>query len=169
MSTIFQRRPLTAAVIAALTEVQVGVPGSPSDTQDALVGPGRIPLGSGWGTSDPNAPGEYFVPYFVVTIVTAVPAQDSGSFAHPQEDWHVPYVIQSFGVTQDQAEWMADAGRIALDSLDQQILQCGESKYKVAQVWTSQIGAPNRVPQSDPPFYGQQDGATLWMMKRRTP
>jgi hypothetical protein len=109
------------------------------------------------------------VPYFVITTLTAAPAMDSGSLANPQQDWHIPYSVQSFGITHDQAEWMADKGRIAVGALKGEILQCGESKYKVAQVWTAQIGAVTRVPNSDPPFYGQSDGATFWMSKRRTP
>lgn len=168
MSTTFERRELTAAVKAALTAVQVGDPNNPGSTLDALVGVGSLPLGSGW-EGEPNAPGSFFVPYFVLTTLTATPAADTGSLANPQQDWHVPYAIQSFGITHDQAEWMADRGRVAVTSLKGQILQCGASKYKVQQIWTAQIGAVSRVPASDPPFYGQQDGATLWMAKRRTP
>ncbi len=170
MSTVFERRPLTQAVKAALEAVQVGVPGgSPSDTQDALVGLGTVPIGAGWGEIDPNAPGAYFVPYFVLNTLTAVPAQDSGSLANPQEDWHVPYSVMSFGVTHDQAEWIGDKGRVAIGTLKGEILLCGASNYKVQQVWTSQLGGATRIPASDPPYYAQSDAGTLWMAKRRTP
>lgn len=168
MSTTFERRHLTEALRVALTAVQVGDPAHPGSSLDALVGVGSMPADSGWH-GEPNAAGSFFVPYFVLTTLTATPATDTGSLANPQQDWHIPYAVQSFGVSHAQAEWMADRGRIAVASLKNQILQCGESKYKVQQVWTAQIGAVSRVPQSDPPFYGQQDGATLWMAKRRTP
>lgn len=164
MSTDLERRPLTAALKTQLETVQVGSPAA-----NAKVGVGVMPLDSGWGTSDPNEPSHVFTPYFVIATQTATPAADTGSFADPQGDWHLPYVIQSYGVTHDQAEWMADKGRAAMAALLHEIFQLGPSKYKVQQLWQGSIGAVTRVPASDPPYYNQPDSVTFWMAKRRTP
>lgn len=161
MSTTVQRRPLTAIIATQLRTVQV-------NGADVLVGVGSMPEGSGWGTKSPNDPTGTFTPYLVLTTVTAVPSADAGSVAGPQQDWHMPYLIQSFGVTHDQTEWMADKTRDALAALRNEILDLVDAKYRVQQVWTSSIGGVNRVPQSDPAFFSQQDGVTLWIAKRRT-
>jgi hypothetical protein len=163
MSTAIRRKPLTDAVLAAIRGLTL------PDSTPMLAEVGSMPLGAGWGTSQPNDPlGPGFAPYYVLTTMTAVPSQDAGSLAAPQEDWHIPYMVQSFGVAHQQAEWAGDEARTALDGLRGTILALGASNYRISQIWTSQIGGINRVPDSDPPYFSQQDGFTLWVAKRST-
>jgi hypothetical protein len=109
MSTAIRRKPLTDAVLAAIRGLTL------PDSTPMLAEVGSMPLGAGWGTSQPNDPlGPGFAPYYVLTTMTAVPSQDAGSLAAPQEDWHIPYMVQSFGVAHQQAEWAGDEARTAL-------------------------------------------------------
>lgn len=161
MSTDIARKPLTDAILAILQAQEL------PDATPILAQVGSMPLGAGWGTSQPNDPaGPGFAPYWVLTTMTAVPMANAGSIADPQADWDFPYMLQSFGVVHDQCEWMADLGRNVLAGMKDTILALGESNYKIRRVWTSQIGGINRVPDSDPPYFSQQDGLSLQVAKR---
>lgn len=155
MSTTIQRRLLTNQLLTTLA-VALGKP----------VGDGVIPDDSGWTGTGPNAPGSTFIPYVVLTALTAVPAPGTGDFATPQGDWHMPYTCQSFGASRDQAEWMADAARDAFDTLTKTVIALGDANYKVQQVWTASIGGNNRVAATDPAYWGQQDTVNFWLAKR---
>lgn len=173
MSTTFQRAPVTAYLLEYLeTET------------DFKCGDGVIPTGAGWGTTQPNKPaglptlfgaaGGQFVPYTVLTTMTASPAPGTGSIGTPQEDWHLPYVIQSFGVARLQAETMADKVRAVMTALIHTIIDChtndvvAPNNFKVQDVWQQSVGGINRTPGSDPAFFGQQDQFVIWLAKRRT-
>lgn len=161
MSATIQLRTLDDEILTALGTVEV-------DGSAVLVGDGVMPLDSGWGVNSPNTPGQVFTPYVVLTTMTATPAADSGSIQNPQQDWHIPYVVQSFGVSRAQCRWMSDHTREALAALKDEIFALGDGNYKVQQVWTGSMGGVSRVPQTDPAYYVEPDGVTLWIAKRRT-
>jgi hypothetical protein len=158
VSTDIQRKPLTDAIIAALTTVQV-------DGYDLLVGNQLIPIGSGW-KGEPNKPGSQFIPYVVLTTLTA--ARSDGSFAQPQKDWMMPYSVQSFGVMPEQAQWMSDETRGVLHALRLTILDLGDANYKIDYVNSDTLGGINRIDVANTPFYGIQDGVSLSLRKQRS-
>lgn len=169
MSTTFQRAPLTKFLLDYLTALEMGPQNLSFPAGDAV-----IPQDSGWGTGEPNKPGSKFKPYFVLSTMTATPAPGTGSIANPQEDWHVPYLLQAFGSSRIQAETLMDWTRASMDSLTHQIIDLhslavpAPNNFKVQQVWQQSIGGVNVTPGSDPMFYGEQDQFTLWLAKRRT-
>lgn len=161
--TVFQRSPLTRHLVHWL-EQAVEFP----------VGNAIRPRDSGWNKQQPNQPGgKGFVPYSVLTTMTATPAPGTGSIADPQADWHVPYMIQTFGATVEQAEALADKVRATMATLRNTILDLStndvpENRYKVQQAWVSTIGGVNVTPGADPMFYGEQDQFMIWLAKRIT-
>lgn len=162
MSTTFQRAPLTNHLRWWLAE---------KTTFEC--GDGVIPKESGWTGSQPNAPGSKFIPYTILTTMSSIPAPMTGSIADPQEDWHISYLVQSYSVTRESAERLADKVRIVLGTLRGEVLDLETddapvNKYKVQQVWVATLSGVNVTPGSDPMFYGQQDQYTLWLAKRRT-
>lgn len=165
MSTTFQRSPLTNHLLHWIKE-----------HTSFEVGDAVIPKNAGWqkvaAKPQPNAPGGTFTPYTVLTSMTAVPAPGTGSIAETQQDWHIPYVIQSFGVTREQSERLADKVRISIGELTHEILElktddAPQNRYRVQQVWFPTIGGGNVTPGSDPMFYGEQDQFVLWLAKRQ--
>lgn len=174
MSTTFQRSPVTAHLIAFLAALELG-----PQNVSFLVGDHVIPDGSGWTTTGlgkpgPNNPDSKFKSYMVLTTMTAVPAPGTGSLDVPQEDWHLPYLLQVFGQRRDQAEATMDWVRASMGALTQTIIDChtpvvpAPNNFKVQETWWNSIGGINRAPGSDPAFYGEQDQFTLWLSKRRT-
>jgi hypothetical protein len=165
MSTTFQRSPATLWLRSQI-ETDVGFP----------CGDGIIPEGSGWGTQQPNLPTSKFTPWLVLTTMTARPIAMAGSLAPgaAQEDWNIPYVIQSIGQSRTQAETVADAARAAISALRGTILDLhtnfveAPNNFKIAEVWWDSIGGINVTSQTDPPFYGEQDQFTLELKKRLT-
>ena len=153
MSTTLVRGPLTQLLLSTLSTL-----GKP-------VGDGIVPrkeAGAAW-SGPPNAPGSVFTPFTVLITLSA--GLSSGPFADSQADWVVPYMLEAFGVSREQCEWMADAARSALHALTHQSFELGTDRYKVQQVKTDSIGGVNRVMVTDPPFYGQQDGLSVWITK----
>lgn len=150
MTATLHRRPLTAALLESLLDA-----GKP-------VGDGVIPPGSAW-SGEPNAPGSTFTPYLVLSTMTA--NTSSGPVGDPQGDWRLPYLVQSFGASREQAEWMADEARELAGGLRGQVLVLGADRYKVQQVYSASIGAVNRVDTYDPPYWGQQDQIVVWLTK----
>lgn len=151
MSANLSRGPLTKALLDAL------VAGTAKP-----VGDGVVPRGAGW-SGQPNAPESAFVPYTVLVSMTA--SNSSGPLAMPQADWVLPYSVQAFGVRRDQAEWMADKARDVLGELKGQTLTLGSATYKVQQVRTESIGGVSRIDATDPAYWGQQDGISVWITK----
>lgn len=140
---------------------------------NCLVGDMAVPMpvggvGPGWTRPGPNAPGGSFTPYLVLVPLTIAPAPGTGSIGEPQGDWHCPFGVQGFGAARDQAQWMLDLARDRMQELKTQILDLGDAHYKVSTVWQQTIGGVNRVPQTDPPYFGGIDQVTLWLSKRRT-
>lgn len=166
MSATFQRRQLTDLVQSAVEGVQV-IDRS-GDEVDQQVGLMSMPQGAGWGTDVPNAVGSMFIPYSVLTPLRVVPAADAGGFGNAQEDWHVPYAIQAFAADPRQVERQADLNRTALNQFLHVTLDLGDASYKVQNVWVGVIDGITRVPNSNPPYFGQIDQITLWLARRRT-
>lgn len=155
MATTITRRPLTNLLLVTL---KAELPENP-------IGDMLIPEGAGW-TGVPNAPGAYFTPYCVLVTLTA--SRSTGAFGDSQSDWQMAYMLESFGASREQCEWMADRGRAALNVLTKQRIELGEDAYKVQQVRLDSIGAVNRVAVAEPAFYGQQDGLSIWVSKENT-
>lgn len=151
MATSMHRRPLTGLLLSTL------------DTAlEQPVGDMVIPQGGGW-SGVPNAPGATFTPYVVLVTLTA--SRSTGPMGASQADWQMTYMVESFGASREQCEWMADHARSALDVLAKQQIVLGTDTYKVQQVRVDSIGAVNRVAVTEPAFYGQQDGLSLWLSK----
>jgi len=143
------RSPVTAAVVAAL-----GATGKP-------VGDGVLPDASWIG--QPMAPGSVFEPFVVVSALTA--GRSWGTVYDWQADWQLPYLIESFGLSREQCEWMTEVSRTAVFGMLGTTLVLNGVSYRVGFVHLDSIGLPNRRDTFQPPFYHQQDGITLWTFK----
>lgn len=150
---VIERSPLTDLVKTTLATLT-----------GKAVGDGRIPI-SGW-LGQPGAPGSTFRPYVVLSEIVA--SHSSGSLTEAQTDWQLPYQVESFGITRDQAEKMAELARRALGSLQttpNTLVNLAGAAYNIAWVRYDAIGQPNPVDALDPPIYSVQDGITFWLMK----
>jgi hypothetical protein len=156
VSTTLTRGPLTELLLVTLAGLGKPVGDGVVPTKDA---------GAGW-SGPPNAPGSQFTPFTVLITLSA--GLSSGPFFDSQADWTVPFMLEAFGVSREQCEWMADAARSALAALTHQVITLGADHYKVQQVKTDSIGGVNRVMVTDPPFFGQQDGLSVWITKERS-
>lgn len=150
-----QRRVFTDAVLAA---VVAGL--------DKPVGDGEMPRGgvAGW-QGEPNQDGSNFVPYVVVTPLQV--GAGTGPFSDPQGDLVIPYAVTVYGVSREQCEWMADASRQAIATLfNADVVQwsgtADEYQRRIQQVVDQQIGAVQRIDQTDPSVYTQSDVVALW-------
>lgn len=148
----FYRRPITDAIKTALLAVL--------DTE--LV---RAPKNAGWD-GDPNAAGSTFVPYFVLTPMTATLA--TGPMDDSQADRNIPYAVASYGADPVQVEWAADRARAALAALQHAIVTSEDANYRINQVRTDVIGAIGAVDVTEPPFFGQVDQYVFALGKRRS-
>lgn len=151
MSTTIARAPLTDKVLATLKATGIAV------------GDGELPDASWVG--HPNAPGSSYEPFAVLGELTADRAD--GPIGDSQADWRMPYMVEYFGITRSQASWLADKMRGALDSLRFTRITLGPADYKVQYVRHDNLGSPQRISVTNPPFWHQQDGITLWMGKER--
>lgn len=149
---------LSNAVLAKLRESTL-----PDDTP-IPVGDMVIPEHSGWMGSV-NMPGSLFRPYGI--LVPQPASQFAGSIGDPTGDPRAPYVVQVYGATREQSQFVGDLLRRKLPELREQVLTLGTADYKVIQVEMNALGAPVRVPGTDPAYYGQQDQITIWLSKRR--
>jgi hypothetical protein len=147
------RRELTNLLLATLLDAT------------PLVGDMVIPRGGGWDLA-PNAPGAQFTPYTVLITLTA--SRSVGPFGESQADWQFPYMVESFGASREQCEYQADKVRSAFEQLAKTRHTFGTETHYVQQARVDSIGAVNRVAVTDPAFYGQQDGVTLWLSKELT-
>jgi hypothetical protein len=145
---MIERRLLSAAVVTA------------AEVTTNPIGLAHAPKGGGW-QGQPNLDGSNFVPYTVVTPQTAT--QASGPLSDPQGDRLFPYSLSSFGLTPEQTEWMADKTRAAVAALKKTTVVLGDRSYKIQQVRTDVIGGLQRVDQTEPPYWGQNDVVTLWL------
>jgi hypothetical protein len=152
VSTTLQRSPLTDAVLTQLRTL-----GPP-------VGDAVIP-DSMW-IGQPNLPGSFADPFAVLSTLRA--GDSSGSLGDSQSDWHMPYLIESFGVSRDQCDWIADRLRNLLTALRGQALALGPDHFKVQYVRVDDLGEPARIDAVDPPFYHSQDVITVWIGKERS-
>lgn len=143
------RRLLTAAIVSTL-EGHTNKP----------IGLANAPLDGGW-QGEPNVNGSNFTPYCVVTPNTATSAQ--GPVSDPQGDRQLPYSLASFGVLPEQAEWMADEARAAVELMKKTSVSLGDRDYKIQQVRADIVGGLVRVDSTDPPYWGQVDVVTLWL------
>lgn len=143
------RRPLTAAVLAMFA------------TTGKAVGDGVIP-DSGW-VGKPMGPDAEFDPFVVVSEITA--DRSFGGLGDSQANWHMPYLVESFGVLRDQCAAMAELARSVLPSLKGATYLANGARYTVAYVRLDSMSAPVRVDVTDPPFWHSQDGFTCYLMK----
>jgi hypothetical protein len=149
MATTLARSPLTAAVLTALRDLLPDV------------GDGELPDASWIG--QPNLPGATYEPFAVLSELTA--DRSDGPLSDSQADWRMPYMVECFGIRRDQCSWTADTLRGAVDSLRFTKIQLGVSDYKIIQVRHDSIGQPQRISVTNPPFWHQQDGLTVWIGK----
>lgn len=149
-----QRRTFTDAVLAA------------ARTQDKPIGDAEMPRGgvAGW-QGEPNQDGTNFVPYAVITPLTA-PA-GTGPLADSQGDVVLQYNVTSYGVSREQCEWLADNVRAAIATLARQDVTqwsgtSDEYQRRIQQVVDQQIGQVSRIDQTDPAYYAESDVVALW-------
>jgi hypothetical protein len=152
VSTTIARGPLTTRILVALRVL--GYP----------VGDGEMPDASWIG--QPNAPDASYEPFAVLSALVA--DRSDGPLGDSQADWRMPYMVEYFGITREQTAWMADKMRATLAGLRFSVITLGDADYKVQYVRNDNIGSPQRVSVTNPPFWQQQDGVTLWMGKERT-
>lgn len=152
MSATIQRSDLTLAVLEALRAT------------GQVIGDGELPDSSWIG--QPNLPGSVYEPFAVLSELTA--DRSDGPLSDSQADWRMPYMVEYFGITREQTAWMADKMRATLAGLRFSVITLGDADYKVQYVRNDNIGSPQRVSVTNPPFWQQQDGVTLWMGKERT-
>jgi hypothetical protein len=127
-----------------------------------LIGYGEAPRGGAGWQGDPNKAGSNFVPYSVVTPMSA--GVGSGPLSQTQSDITLPYAITSYGVSPEQCEDQADVVRAAM-------LRLGGSKTSVP-MWSGtpseygrriqtvviqSYGQVQRAGNTEPPYYGQTD------------
>lgn len=150
-----QRRTFTDAVLGTL----VGA-------LDKPVGDAEVPRGgvSGW-QGEPNQDGSNFIPYVVLTPMTA--GAGTGPIGDPQGDVVLPYSLTSYGVSREQCEWMADAARQAVSTLGgvDVVQWSGTSQQytrRIQQVVDSQIGQVQPINLTEPAYYAQSDIVALW-------
>lgn len=148
------RQPLTMLVQSNL-----------ATTSGFPCGIGSIPSGGGW-QGQPNTSGTNFKPFTI--IIPQSTGTSTGPLTDTQADWHMPYSVQSFGITAAQSEHMADQARLALQIVKHTVLSLGDGNYQVQQVRVDQIGSLQRVDTTDPPFWGQNDLLNLWLAKEST-
>lgn len=150
-----QRSAITAQVTAFL------------ESTNRPVGLGEAPRGgvAGW-QGDPNEPGTTFIPYSVLTPMTA--SAGTGPFSDSQSDVSLPYALTSYGVTVAQTEDQADLMRAALIRLGMgriAVPQWPESTEtygrRIQTVIVQSYGQVQRAGQTDPAYYGQTDVYTL--------
>jgi len=153
MSANLARGPLTDLLVETL---QAGLDGPP-------VGDGEVPLEPHGWQGQVNAPGSEFIPYLALMPLTA--GAPSGSLGDSASEWQLPYQIQAFGVARNQCEWMADKARGLLAALRGTKLSLGPDRYSIQQVRTTSIGGITRLDVTDPPYFGQADGVSVWLTK----
>lgn len=145
---MIERRKLTAALAVALTGIDVGIAARPKD--------------GGWqGT--PNDDGTNFSPFAVLTPETAT--RSGGPLKDSKSEWQLPYNLGCYGISPEQAEWLADKARGLLDALRGTNVTLGAETYRIQQVYPSTIGAIRRIDITDPPHWGQNDTYTVWLSK----
>lgn len=149
MTSPLLRSPLTAAVLAVLA-------GS-----GQVVGDGELPDANWIG--QPELPGSIFEPFAVLSELAA--DHSEGPIGASQGDWRMPYMIEYFGVRRDQVDWIADRLRGALAGMRFSKLNLGVDMYKVQLVRADNIGTPQQIPVTYPPFWHQQDSVTIWVGK----
>jgi hypothetical protein len=132
-----------------------------SDTNKPI-GDGLQPTNSGW-QGEPNLAGSNFVPYTVLTPMSANTA--IGTFDESQADWHLPYSLASFGVSREQCEWMADKCRQLSAGLQHTFFGSGNDSFSIQQVQVLTIGGIQRVDTTNPPYFGQVDVISIWLAK----
>jgi len=151
MTANLARGPLTDLLLETLADV-----GMPVGDNESPAEP------HGW-QGEPNDPAAHFLPYLVLCPLTA--STSSGPFNAPQADWQLPYQIQAFGVARSQCEWLADRARELLGALRHTVLTLGAQNYKVQQVRTESIGGISRLESTNPPYFGQADGVSVWLTR----
>lgn len=156
MSTNVYRGPLTDTLIQHLMD------GLQSFGQGVPVGDGVVPKGAGWN-GEPNLPTSNFRSY--VVVIAGPASQSSGPMGDSQGDWKFPYMLGSYGSSRKMCDWMADRARALLGDLRGEVYSLGEDDYSVQYVQVNSIGGTNRIDATDPPYWGQTDGLTLWMTK----
>lgn len=137
----YQARPLTDAVIAALT------------AEGLTVGDGEKPAtAAGWA----GAPGmSVFREYVVVHPIGA--AEIDGSNDDPDDDVWPIYQLSSFGAHRAQCEAIADKARVAL--LDADLVIPGRA---VARMRIEFLGGSIRFDSPQPPIYMNADRFTAY-------
>lgn len=156
MSRVLSRKPVTDAVIGLLvgTGFPIGdaaPPELPTDPADRH---------AGWN-GQPNVAGSFYVPYAVLTPVTA--SQFSGPISDPQADVRVPYQLAIFGINRGQVEDLGDRCRQSLLPLRHQVLSLAGVDHKVQQLQFTAVGGIGRVDAADPPTFGEVDTFTVWL------
>ena len=130
------------------------------------VGIGNWPPGVRIGWQGPaNEPGSKYQPWAVLSPLTANSTSASGPLSEPEADWRLPYSVNVYGITAEQAEFTADLVRSSITKLKNVYVSTENNKYNIAQTWVTSIGGLLQIPQQDPPIWGQTDLFTVWVFK----
>lgn len=146
------RRPLSKEIVSVLSLTE----------HVAAVGLAMMPPNAGWD-GQPSKDATRFRPYSVVN------AGASGGYTGPisgnLQDWQLPYMVSTFGISPEQTEFIADEIRFQFVTMKNLHLTLGVSNYKVQQVKIESIGSIQRVDATDPAYFGQTDSYTVWLSK----
>lgn len=126
------------------------------------IGLAKAPHGAGWSDA-PNKDMSSFMPYGVVN--PGASGSNTGPISGNLQDWQLPYMVMSFGVTPEQTEFIADSLRYQFITMKNSSVVLGSFDYKIQQVKIESIGAIQRVDATEPPYYGQTDSYTVWLSK----
>ena len=149
---MLSRRPLT-------NQIKTTLAAAPLVTD---VGVAHAPANVGWN-GQPNQQGSNFRPYAVLSPGASGPY--TGPVGGNLQDWQLPYMVTTFGISPDQVELIADNLRFQFVTLKNEQLVLGDYTYKVQQVRIESIGSIQRVEVTEPPYYGQTDSYSVWLSK----
>ena len=146
------RRELSGAIVDELRT-------TPNVTD---IGLAKAPQDVGWNNA-PSKDLSSFRPYGVVN--PGASGGHTGPIGGNLQDWQLPYMVMSFGVTPEQTEFIADALRYQFVSMKNTTVVLGGFDYKIQQVKIESMGAIQRVDATEPAYYGQTDSYSVWLSK----
>jgi len=139
MPNVVQVRPLTAAILAALGDV------------DLAVGAGTQPAGTGWDGATGLAS---FAPY---AVVHHLQGETDGPLNAPDDDADSTYQVTGVGATDEQAAWVGDLVRRTLTTPG--VLDLDERAVSLVRV--ADVVGPTRDDDVEPVLWFTADRFTV--------
>lgn len=157
---LFSRGPLTDTFIAYLNS------GLAATSTLLEIGDGIAPPDAGWQGGQPSLTG--FKPYAVVNAGSATPNFQDNVLGRITS-WKIPYSLLCVGGSRQQVDWASDQLKPLADSFSAQPAGTGpriitlDAPWKITLSNYTQMGAPSRNDQVDPPIWQATDSIILWL------